>query len=70
MTGCSAPGREQDPAGPGQTGPDRTAPDLAGTGRTPSEAEWLRVTAALNRDRYELAVRAAEIGRASCRERV
>jgi hypothetical protein len=34
-------------------------PDPAGAGRTPSEAEWLRVTAFLNRDRHELAVRAA-----------
>ena len=54
MTGRSTPGREPDPASP-----DPPGPDLAVTGRTPSEAEWLRVTAALNRDRYELAVRAA-----------
>ena len=44
MTGRSTPAREPDPAG---------------TGRTPSEAEWLRVTGFLNRERYELAVRAA-----------
>jgi hypothetical protein len=42
--------------GPLASGPE---PGPAGAGRTPSEAEWLRVTAYLNRDRYELAVRAA-----------
>jgi hypothetical protein len=36
-----------------------TGPDRAGAGRTRSEAEWLRVTAFLNRDRHELAVRAS-----------
>jgi hypothetical protein len=59
MTGRSTPGREPDPADPGQADPDLAPPDRAGTGRTPSQAEWLRVTAALNRERYELAVRAA-----------
>ena len=64
MTGRSTPGREPDPAGPreprpGQAAPGQAAPDPAGTGRTPSEAEWLRVTGFLNRERYELAVRAA-----------
>jgi hypothetical protein len=49
MTDRSAPEHGQHPDGP----------DLAGTGRTPSEAEWLRVAASLSRDRYQLAVRAA-----------
>ena len=43
--------------------PDREHPSRAphpgGTTRTPSEEQWLRVTASLNRDRYDLAVRAA-----------
>ena len=34
-------------------------PRLGTAARTPSEEQWLRVTSALNRDRYDLAVRAA-----------
>jgi hypothetical protein len=32
---------------------------MSGTARTPSQSRWLRVAAALNRDRHQLAVRAA-----------
>ena len=38
--------------------PDRE-PHLGAAARTPSEEQWRRVAASLNRDRYELAVRAA-----------
>jgi hypothetical protein len=50
MTGRSAPGQGPHPA---------AGADLAGTGRTRPEAGWLEVAAALNRDRYGMALRAA-----------
>jgi hypothetical protein len=53
------PDSEPHPAAARRGSPRADDAGAAGAARTPSEEEWLRVSALLSRDRYELAVRAA-----------